>query len=87
MLEREAVTARVDDRVTLRLFCSGEISSLSSSSAELFKDDSGSSSRVSLVSGFSIAFGRCRVPLGTSLMGQDRQSHRDLCPQFGGSDF
>ena len=67
MLEREAVTARVDDRVTLRLFCSGEISSLSSSSAELFEDDSvsSSSSRVPLVSEFSIAFGRCRVPLGT----------------------
>ena len=59
MLEREAST-RADDRTTLRLFSSG---ALSSSSAELFKDDSGSST-VSLVSGFTMALGFCRLPLG-----------------------
>jgi len=59
ILGREAAT-RADDRITLRLFSSG---ALSSSSAELFKDNSGSS-RVSLISGFTMAFGLCRVPLG-----------------------
>ena len=59
ILGREAAT-RADDRITLRLFSSG---ALSNSSAELFKDDSGSST-VSLVSGFTMAFGLCRVPLG-----------------------
>jgi len=63
MVGREEVTTRDDDRVTLRLF-SGGICSLSGSSAELFKDDSGSSA-VSLMSRFSVVFGLRRESLGT----------------------
>ena len=63
IIGREAVTARDEDRVILRLFSSGGICSLSGSSAELFKDDSVSSA-VSVLSGFSVAFSWRRDPLG-----------------------
>jgi hypothetical protein len=60
LLGREAVATRADDRTTLRLFSSGALFS-----AELFKDNSGSST-VSLASGlFTMALGLRRVPLGS----------------------